>query len=867
MLPEEQLQWLVDIEQIKQLKARYAAACDDGYAADDIAALFTESAVWDGGMMGFAETREGIREFFRNASSVVGFAVHAWLPRRFRLPFFLVLFIVSAFVILGWSYTAILLGLGLMLLGICHLPIPWMARVIVLIVVGGTLAALRSELFMANWTGVVLPILAAMFMFRLAVYVYDLKNEKGPISPWHRLAYFFMPPNIVFPFYPVVDFKMFLRTYYDEDEYEIYQKGVQLMLLGIVHLFIYRLVYHHLVPSVAEVENFTDVALFAASSFLLYVRISGMFHLIAGVLCLFGFNLPPTNSWFFFAPSLTEIWRRINIYWMEFLKKLVYFPIVMRLRTRGMKLAMLVATSCVFLFSWLFHSYQWFWIQGGFPIASVDMIFWGSVGLLVVVNTSVEINRTRRSTTNGSERALRKAIITSLKTAGVFCLISFLWSIWASASLPGWLALISQARVDFGIGLARSLGVLVGASAIYAVFLYGRTKGWFPVLKLAFASKVAATGAAVIVLCISGLASDIVKRGENPSEVWFTLTENRLNVQDQERQIVGYYEGLLDRDEAGKRTRRGTVRMMAGGWEQEMKKPKDWLHLSEAGLTRETDDLRMYELIPSLSVQLRRAKLTTNRWGMRDKEYDKEKPPGVIRIAVLGASPEMGPGVHDHETFESILEERLNREPKPAGVSGYEILNFAVFGYGIIQHVAQCENLVFDFEPDILLYCSHHGKGQHALFRYFMKHVSNDSRLPPVLKEYKREISGMTRKDYKRRRNQLEPYYKKVLEWAYGRIVAMSVCRGTIPIWIHVPSPNRKEIYKVDTVSVNMAKQTGFQVISLEGAYDGWDGSTLWVASWDKHPNSMGHMLLAQELYKKLKENPELLSHLSSMNN
>ena len=76
MLPEEQLQWLVDIEQIKQLKARYAAACDDDYAADDIAALFTESAVWDGGMMGVAETREGIREFFRNASSIVGFAVH-----------------------------------------------------------------------------------------------------------------------------------------------------------------------------------------------------------------------------------------------------------------------------------------------------------------------------------------------------------------------------------------------------------------------------------------------------------------------------------------------------------------------------------------------------------------------------------------------------------------------------------------------------------------------------------------------------------------------------------------------------------------------------------------------------------------------
>jgi len=71
-----QVQWLVDIEQIKQLKARYAAACDNDYDPEAIAALFTEDAVWDGGMMGFAETRQGIFDFFQAASSLVGFAVH-----------------------------------------------------------------------------------------------------------------------------------------------------------------------------------------------------------------------------------------------------------------------------------------------------------------------------------------------------------------------------------------------------------------------------------------------------------------------------------------------------------------------------------------------------------------------------------------------------------------------------------------------------------------------------------------------------------------------------------------------------------------------------------------------------------------------
>jgi len=70
------VRWLADIEEIKQLKARYAAACDDDYDPDALAELFTEDAIWDGGMLGFAETREGIREFFVRASDVVGFAVH-----------------------------------------------------------------------------------------------------------------------------------------------------------------------------------------------------------------------------------------------------------------------------------------------------------------------------------------------------------------------------------------------------------------------------------------------------------------------------------------------------------------------------------------------------------------------------------------------------------------------------------------------------------------------------------------------------------------------------------------------------------------------------------------------------------------------
>lgn len=73
---EKRLKVLEDIEEIKRLKARYCAYCDDNYNADGIASLFTEDAVWDGGMRGKAEGREGIRSFFIRAPQRLSFAVH-----------------------------------------------------------------------------------------------------------------------------------------------------------------------------------------------------------------------------------------------------------------------------------------------------------------------------------------------------------------------------------------------------------------------------------------------------------------------------------------------------------------------------------------------------------------------------------------------------------------------------------------------------------------------------------------------------------------------------------------------------------------------------------------------------------------------
>jgi ketosteroid isomerase-like protein len=73
---EERLRRLEDIEAIRALKMRYCDLCDRGYDADSLMPLFTEDAVWDGGMFGRYEGARRIRRFFEATGAIVRFARH-----------------------------------------------------------------------------------------------------------------------------------------------------------------------------------------------------------------------------------------------------------------------------------------------------------------------------------------------------------------------------------------------------------------------------------------------------------------------------------------------------------------------------------------------------------------------------------------------------------------------------------------------------------------------------------------------------------------------------------------------------------------------------------------------------------------------
>ena len=111
----------------------------------------------------------------------------------------------------------------------------------------------------------------------------------------------------------------------------------------------------------------------------------------------------------------------------------------------------------------------------------------------------------------------------------------------------------------------------------------------------------------------------------------------------------------------------------------------------------------IYDLKPFFEVTHHGIPIRTNRWGMRDKEYQLQKPEGTSRIVIIGDSVAFGLKVHHEHIYSELIEDRLNTELE----GDFEVLNFAVDGYNSSQEEIILRERALRFEPDmiILAYC------------------------------------------------------------------------------------------------------------------------------------------------------------------
>ena len=781
-----------------------------------------------------------------------GFIVHALLPIRFRMPFFLLLSFSAICILIGVTKGVGLIIVGLGFVAVCHLPVSLIVRVILLLAAACILAVVRIGIVEVPWAFVpslLIPLLGALFMFRIIIYLYDLNHEKKPASWSERLSYFFMLPNVCFLLFPVVDYQTFRRTWYDAPAADIYQKGLLWIFRGITHLLLYRVIYYYLLPAPAEVTSLSTVLQWMVTTYLLYLRISGQFHMIAGLMGLFGFNLPETNHLYYLASNINDYWRRINIYWKDFMLKIIYYPVFMRARKWGMKTGQVVATILVFAATWFLHSYQWFWLQGIFPMSSRDIVFWGVLGGMVVWNTIRPSKKAKKNT----QWSTSEAFIYSLKVLGMFSFITILWSYWNSQSFREWLSILAQIGNSSGAEVLMVMLILMGILGIGVLLQFVSYKQWnlgLPGGQYSFFQSAIAVSIGGIVLLLAGQPQVQEVLGEEQGEWIASIQQAKLNEQDAARLEQGYYEGLLSADNYASALRLSNTSV-----------PDDWITIRQAELSRNTQNMLEYELVPSYEGEFLRSSYQANQWGMRDQEYSQEKPAGTYRIALLGASYEMGSGVDNEAIFEAVLEKELNAKHISDLHQNYEVLNFSVNGYSAIQQVYVTQEKVLSFQPDLVLLTAH--SADHRRLKEYVRRLIRRGRdipypeLAKILDEAGIE-EDMVQSEIERR---LAPVLDKVVAWSYNKIAEICNANGIQMAWVLVPMTN--EIEKMTNEGhvadlKRMAENAGFTTINLFGAFENNVQVDLMVAPWDGHPNALGHELLANRLYTELTKSERL---------
>lgn len=335
---------------------------------------------------------------------------------------------------------------------------------------------------------------------------------------------------------------------------------------------------------------------------------------------------------------------------------------------------------------------------------------------------------------------------------------------------------------------------------------------------------------------------------------------------DRDGRAVGYYVELIEGSGGGPTTSR----------------PAGWVGFREAEVIRYLEnDFLLFELKPDVHRTLFGQPFETNAYGMHDDPVAPEKPEGTFRIAVLGASMDMGWGVRHQDTYTRRLQDWLNAGARAAGTGRprrFEVLNFAVAAYSPLQRLETLRRKVLSFHPDLVIYSA-----TTLDIRLMEIHLCDLLRkrvdLPYDFVREAIDRMGLVADDVKvdrdgqlvhksRLKQKLRPIYWGLYDRTLGAIAAE--CRSTgVPLaMVIIPRVGSDDAPQARAEPVArlkaMAAHHAVTAFDLSDAFDRDDPATLEIAAWDDHPNATGHERLFDALSRAIAADPTFAPILSS---
>jgi lysophospholipase L1-like esterase len=304
------------------------------------------------------------------------------------------------------------------------------------------------------------------------------------------------------------------------------------------------------------------------------------------------------------------------------------------------------------------------------------------------------------------------------------------------------------------------------------------------------------------------------------------------------------------------------------------------------------NEQRVFELAPGARGRFAGQPLEVNGSGFRDRTRAKSKPPGIVRIAVLGDSIAFGWGVPPENRYTDVLERLLNADSPTSGVR-VECLNFAVPGYNTVMELATLRDCVLDYSPDVLLVNLVNNDdelpnfvrlkpGVWSLRRSFIIETIRDRMVGRPLGDTSRfllggiveaggrghgaQISGfrpeLVPPEYRflMGRDNMERALKEISAEAARRGIAILCVMHYPQLDVILDAPPAAIAQNYNTPWFDAAKRACFRICDPLPALcrhlreRGLRERAFWVSSTDFHPNAEAHAVLANELFRTLRE-------------
>lgn len=329
-------------------------------------------------------------------------------------------------------------------------------------------------------------------------------------------------------------------------------------------------------------------------------------------------------------------------------------------------------------------------------------------------------------------------------------------------------------------------------------------------------------------------------------------------------QTQNYYQGLL----APQKEADGS-----GGWTARLRpwmhrsvfEPQDWSDFHRSGAIEQHPTGYLFHVLkPDYATVFKGIHLKINHWGERDRDYTKTKPPGTFRIALVGASNDLGVGVEEPESYASLLEERLNRELAGGAYARYEVMNFSVGGYHLLERIYVVEHQVPAFEPDVVLVVVTMHDLLYGMRDHLVRRIREDR---PLEYDFLEEIAakvGSEPDNNIRLARRVQAYRGRMLDGCLG-VLRRFAENTSVPVAIVALRLNAgQRVHPLLMRTADAAEDAGLPVLRLYESYEGRTPDEMHILPNDGHPSRLAHRLLADELFRRLRERPGLLKTKSS---